>query len=124
MPQNRQLRFGDLVIKITATGFWFGPQNQAVFGLSVASQNRQRELGVGHVSRSNSLLHAEASRVKVFQSGLLVEARLRVVHVVLSRRSRGVEAEDRWVDAMGCIRPFYPRITVFIVLGTKDIVVF
>jgi hypothetical protein len=31
--------FGDLVLKITATVSWFGPQNQAVFGLSVATQN-------------------------------------------------------------------------------------
>jgi hypothetical protein len=27
-PQNRQLRFGDLVLKITMTISWFGPQNQ------------------------------------------------------------------------------------------------
>jgi hypothetical protein len=26
-PQNRQLRFGDLDLKITATVSWFGPQN-------------------------------------------------------------------------------------------------
>jgi hypothetical protein len=31
-PQNRQLRFGDLVLKITATVSWFGLQNQAGFG--------------------------------------------------------------------------------------------
>jgi hypothetical protein len=37
--QNRQLRFGDLGIKITATVSWFGPQNQAGFDLSVAPQN-------------------------------------------------------------------------------------
>jgi hypothetical protein len=35
-PQNRQLRFGDLSLKITMTIFWFGPQNQADYGLSVA----------------------------------------------------------------------------------------
>jgi hypothetical protein len=35
-PQKRQLRFGDLGLKITATVSWFGPQNQAGFGLSVA----------------------------------------------------------------------------------------
>jgi hypothetical protein len=40
MPQNRQLWFGDLGLKITATVSWFGPQNQAGFGLSVAPQNR------------------------------------------------------------------------------------
>jgi hypothetical protein len=31
--------FGDLGLKITATVYWFGPQNQAGFGLSVVSQN-------------------------------------------------------------------------------------
>jgi hypothetical protein len=37
--QNLQLRFGDLCFKITTTVSWFGPQNQACFGLLVASQN-------------------------------------------------------------------------------------
>jgi hypothetical protein len=36
-PQTRQLRFGDLGLKITATVSQFGPQNQVGFGLSVAS---------------------------------------------------------------------------------------
>jgi hypothetical protein len=40
-PQNQQLRFGDLGLKITAMVFWFGPQNQVDDGLSVASQNRR-----------------------------------------------------------------------------------
>jgi hypothetical protein len=35
-----QLRFGDLGLKITATVSWFGPQNQAGYGLSVAPQNQ------------------------------------------------------------------------------------
>jgi hypothetical protein len=35
-PQNRQLRFGDLSLKITATVSWFGPQNQMGFGLLFA----------------------------------------------------------------------------------------
>jgi hypothetical protein len=35
-PQTRQLRFGDLGLKITATVSRFGPQNQVGFGLSVA----------------------------------------------------------------------------------------
>jgi hypothetical protein len=34
--QNRQLWFGDFGLKITVTVFWFGPQNQAGFDLSVA----------------------------------------------------------------------------------------
>jgi hypothetical protein len=49
---------------------WFGPQNQSDFGLSVAPQNRRREVGVGHASRSSSLLGVEASLARVSQSVL------------------------------------------------------
>jgi hypothetical protein len=67
-PQNWQLWFGDLGLKITATVSWFRPQNQAVFGLS--PQNRQREDGAGHASRSSGLLYVEASLARVSQSRL------------------------------------------------------
>jgi hypothetical protein len=49
---------------------WFGSQNQIGFGLSVVPQNRRREVGVGHASRSNGLLRVEASLARVSQSGL------------------------------------------------------
>jgi hypothetical protein len=49
-PQNRQLRFGDLDLKIITTVSWFGPQNQVGYDLSVALQNRQEDDGVGHAS--------------------------------------------------------------------------
>jgi hypothetical protein len=49
---------------------WFGPQNQADFSLSVAPQNRRRDVGVGHALRFSSLLHVKASLARVFQSGL------------------------------------------------------
>jgi hypothetical protein len=49
---------------------WFGPQNQLGLGLSVVPQNRQREVGSGHASRSSGLPHVEASLSRVFQSGL------------------------------------------------------
>jgi hypothetical protein len=62
--------FGDLGLKITMMVSWFGAQNQAGFGLSVAPQNRWREVGVGHTSRSNSLLGVEASLARVSQSVL------------------------------------------------------
>jgi hypothetical protein len=39
-------------------------------GLSVVPQNRQREVGVGHASRSSNLLHVEASLARVFESAL------------------------------------------------------
>jgi hypothetical protein len=40
------------------------------FDLSVAPQNRQREIGAGHVSRSSGLIHVEANLARVSQSGL------------------------------------------------------
>jgi hypothetical protein len=49
---------------------WFGPQNHVRFGLSIAPQNRWREVDAGHVSRSSGLLHMEASLARVSQSGL------------------------------------------------------
>jgi hypothetical protein len=48
----------------------FGPQNQAGFGLSVASQNRRREVDAGHASRSSGLLGMEVSLARVFQSDM------------------------------------------------------
>jgi hypothetical protein len=38
--------------------------------LSVAPQNRRREVGVGHTLRSSSLFGVEASLARVSQSGL------------------------------------------------------
>jgi hypothetical protein len=38
-PQNQQLKFGDLSLKITTTISLFVPQNQADYGLSVTPQN-------------------------------------------------------------------------------------
>jgi hypothetical protein len=69
-PQNWQLWFGDLGLKITAMVSWFGHQNHAGFSLSVAPQNRRREVNAGHASRSSGLLHVEASLAMVSQSGL------------------------------------------------------
>jgi hypothetical protein len=42
------------------------------FGLSGAPQNRRREDSAGHASRSDDLLHLEASRVRVSQSDLKI----------------------------------------------------
>jgi hypothetical protein len=65
-PQNWQLQFGDLGLKTTATVSWFGPQNQAGYGLSLTPQNRREdEDDVGHALRSSGLLHLEASWAKV-----------------------------------------------------------
>jgi hypothetical protein len=89
-PQNQGWRFGDLTLKITATISWFGPQKQAGFGLSVAPQNCQREVGAGHALGSSGLLYLEESRVRVFQSDLKTVGRMTV------GRARGIIAEIVW----------------------------
>jgi hypothetical protein len=66
-PQNRQLQFGDLCLKITVMFSWFVHQTQVDNGLSIAPQNRREGDSVGHASRSSDLLHVEASRVRVSQ---------------------------------------------------------
>jgi hypothetical protein len=63
--QNQQLQFDDLSLKITVIVFWFGPQNQAGYNLSVVPQNRRDEDGAGHTSRSSGLFHIEASQARV-----------------------------------------------------------
>jgi hypothetical protein len=40
------------------------------FDLSVAPQNRRREVSVGHASRSSGLLHVEGSLARFSQSDL------------------------------------------------------
>jgi hypothetical protein len=49
---------------------WLGPQNQVGFGLSVAPQNRWREVDTGHASRSSGLLRLEACLARVSQYSL------------------------------------------------------
>jgi hypothetical protein len=40
------------------------------FGLSIAPQNRRREVDAGHTLRSSGLLHVEVSLTRVSQSDL------------------------------------------------------
>jgi hypothetical protein len=120
-PQNRLRRFGELAYKITATISWFGPQNQVGYGLSVVPQNwLEDEDDVGHASRSSSLLHVESSWTSVSHSSLMTGGGIaQIVHVASSWRSRGDEAEDGWVDTMGCIELFYPYFAIFVVVDRK-----
>jgi hypothetical protein len=89
-PQNRQLWFGELGLKITTMVSWFVPQNHAGFGLSIAPQNRWREDGTGHASRSGGLFRLEASHARVSQSSLktgggmmVAGARVTIAYVTL-----------------------------------------
>jgi hypothetical protein len=84
-PQNRQLWFGDLCLKITAMISWFVPQNKVGDGLSVAPQNQREEDDMGHASRSSGLLHRKVSWARVSQfASKLAEEQQRVVHVASS----------------------------------------
>jgi hypothetical protein len=54
----------------------------------------------------------------------LAEARRQVVHVPSSWKSRENQVEDGQVDVMGCVGPCYPYFVIFIVLGSRNILVF
>jgi hypothetical protein len=54
----------------------------------------------------------------------LAEARRRVVHVAPSRRLHEDQVEDRRVDVMGYVRPYYTCFVVFYILGSRGIVIF
>jgi hypothetical protein len=73
------------------------------------------------VSKSSGLLRLKASRARVSQSSFKTSGGTsQIVHMTSSRMSREDEAEDRRVDAMDCIKLFYPNFAVFIVLDHKD----
>jgi hypothetical protein len=76
------------------------------------------------MSRSSGLFRVEASQVRVSRSGLNTGGGATwMMHVASSRRLCQVEAEDGWVDATGCVRPFYPNFVIFYVLGPMGILV-
>jgi hypothetical protein len=129
-PQNRQLRFGDLVHKITAMVSWFGTQNQVGYGLSVVPQNRWEDGdSVGHVSRSSSLLRLDTSRARVSQSSLNTGGdAAQMVHVTSSRKLHGSEAKDDRSDGVGCsaveVGQKYHSLVVISFLACRGILVF
>jgi hypothetical protein len=114
--QNQQLRFGDLGLKIIVTVSWFGSQNQASYGLLIAPQNQRDDDSVRDTRRDLAAWFAWKQVALEFFSltSRLMEARLQVVHVTSSRRSRGVEVENGRVDTTGCVGPFYLKIAVFL----------
>jgi hypothetical protein len=124
--QNRQLRFGDLGLKIIAIFFWFGPQNQAGFGLSVAPQNRREGAMVWDTRRDLAAYFAwKQVWLEFFSLALrLGEAWCWMVHMTPSWRLRRNQVEDGRVDVMVYIELFYPTFVIFIVLGTRGIVIF
>jgi hypothetical protein len=67
----------------------------------------------------------EASRARVSQSDLKIGGgTVQLVNMTSSRRLHRDQVEDGQVDAMGCVGPFYPKITIFYVLDPMGILVF
>jgi hypothetical protein len=54
----------------------------------------------------------------------LTEARRWMVNVASLRKLRRFETEDRQVDAIGCVGPFYHKFVIFYVLDHRGILVF
>jgi hypothetical protein len=105
VPQNRQVRFGDLRLKITTTVFWFGPQNQVGDGLSVAPQNRQKDTTTWDTHRdlAASFTWKQVGLGFFGLASRLAETRRRVVHMAASRRLHQSQVEDGRVDVTGYI---------------------
>jgi hypothetical protein len=124
-PQNQGGGgFSDLGLKITMTVSWFVHQNQVSFGLSVASQNRRRDVYTVHASRSSSLLGVKASLARISQSALKTGGgAITGGDVASSRRLRWRQVKNRRVDATGCVGPCYPTFAVFHILDPRGIVV-
>jgi hypothetical protein len=71
------------------------------------------------------VLHVEASRTKVSQSGLKTGGvATQMVHVASLWRSRGDQVENERDDATSCVGLCYPYFVVFIVLDHKGILIF
>jgi hypothetical protein len=119
------LWFADLAHKITTKVSWFGLQNHVGYGLSVVPQNgHEDEDGAGHTLKSSGLLRLETSWARVSQSRVKTGGGTAwMVHVASSWRSRGDKVKDGQVNAIGCIRLFYPNFAIFIVLGHKGSIV-
>jgi hypothetical protein len=123
-PQNQQLPFGDLILKITATVSWFVPQTKQASVYRLCHKidggrtvwDTRRDLAAYFVWKQVT--------VGFFSLALrLAEARRWVVHMAPSRRLRRDHVEDGRVDMMGCVRPCYPCFAVFNVLCSRGIVV-
>jgi hypothetical protein len=110
----------DLSLKVTVSVSWFGPQNQADYGLLVAPQNRwEYKDGMRHASRSG-LLQVEACRARVYTSGLKTGGSVaQMMHMARSWRFHREQIEGGWVDVTDCIRPCCPYFIIFTILGFR-----
>jgi hypothetical protein len=47
-----------------------------------------------------------------------------MVHVAPSQRLHRGQVKDEWVNTTGYVEPFYPKISIFYVLGSTDVLFF
>jgi hypothetical protein len=125
-PQNRWWRVFRFRHQNHRDGFLVWASKPIVLRfVSCASKSTEDEDGVGHASRSSSLLHVEASQARVFRSGLKTSGgAMEVVHVAPSQRSRKNQVEDGHVDAMGHVGLCYPCFIVFFVFCRRGNLIF
>jgi hypothetical protein len=115
------LGFSVWASKPTATVWWFGPQKQAGYDLSVVPQNRWKMKTVWDTRRDLAACFAWKQIRLGFPS---LASRLVEAQRGWSQRSRRDEAEDGRVNATSRIGLLYPNFVVFTVLGPRGISVF
>jgi hypothetical protein len=131
-PQNRWLRFPDLGLKTDNSGLviWASKSPRRFLGLGLKTKRvsicqLHHKTDGGRSARDTRqdlvacLTWKQAWLGFLSMTSRLTKARRWVVHVASSWRLRRVKAEDGWVDAMGCVGPFYPNFAIFLVLGHK-----
>jgi hypothetical protein len=148
-PQNQGGGgFPDLGLKTDRYGLMIWPQNHRGGLVVWASKSPQRFLGLGlkimqalvcrlchKTDGGRSAWDTRRDLVACFMwkqvvlgfsslASRLAEARQRVVHVVPSWRLCRRQVEDRCIDVTGCVKPYYPCFTVFLVLGPRGVLVF
>jgi hypothetical protein len=136
-PQNRWPEFPGLSLKIGSSNLLIYPSKspRQFLGLDIKTKRAlvyrlRHKIDGGRTTRDMRRDLVACFNMKQVWLGFLslasrlVEARRRMMHVVSSRRSRGVKTEDRRVDATGYVEPFCPKIVVFYVLGPMSNLVF
>jgi hypothetical protein len=136
-PQNRWLGFSGLVLKTSSYGLVIcdlkSPRQFLGLGLKIKQPSvcrlRHKTDG-GRTTRGTRRDLMACFTWNYVALGFpsltlrLVEVRLWIVHVASSRMLHREKVENRWVDAMGCVGLFYPKITIFIVVAPKCIIIF
>jgi hypothetical protein len=125
-PQNWQLRFGDLDLKITmivSPSLGLKSKWPTVCRLCHKTNGRMKTVRGTRQELVACFMWKQVGLGFTSLASRLAKARWRVVHVAPSWRSCADQVKDGRVDAMGSVGPCYPYFAIFIVLGPRGIVV-